>query len=162
MARRLLALVCLALFTTALAAADKYAVPPHPASGTAKCNVKIDTGSPDTKLNKDKKWDVTIVGKYNYDDAWTFKELKAEIIYTKGMDTEILPAKTVTDETKLAKAGSFDFSFPGIRPPVEGEVVNVKVSIKVTKAGEEPKSNAEAKAVPEPLQQEEMPLLPPE
>jgi len=116
-------------------AADKYAVPPHPALGTKKCAVAFGTASPSATKNAGGNWNVSGVGKYNYDTAWTFKSLTCEIIYTKGAKSKFGPSTTITDESTIGTPDSFSFSFNDVVPPVENEKMVMKVSIVVSKAG---------------------------
>lgn len=131
-------------------AADTYKVPPHPASTVNKCAVTQDVGQPVAKKDGSGNWDVSTTGKYNYDTAWAFKSLKAEIVYTKGVRTRFGPSTTIPDETTIGTAGTFSFSFPGLSPPAADEVMNLRVDIVVQKTGEADKTESHAKAVPAP------------
>ncbi len=136
----------LGVMTAVVEAAPKYAVP---ALGTKKCVVEQDVGQPVTKKNGN-NWDVSTTGKYNYDDAWTFKSLKAEIIYTKGAMTTYGPFTTILDESKIGTPGLFQFAFPNLPPPGQGEVMNLKVTITVMKGGQPDETDSHAKQVPMP------------
>ena len=146
---RLLATVVLGVTTSVLIAADKYAVPPHPASTTQKCAVDQPTGQP-TSAKNGTNWDVSTSGKYNYDDTWSFKSLKAEILYTKGLTTRAGPLTIITDESTIGTPGTFLFPFPNIPPPQADEMMNLKVTIIVRKTGQQDKTENHAKQVPMP------------
>ena len=68
-------------------------------------------------------WTVTGAVKYNYDAAWTFKELKVYTTYTKGVVSRDGPASTITDESTLASPGSYSVTFNNISATAVGEVL---------------------------------------
>ena len=59
----------------------------------------------------------------NYDDAWTFKQLLVETVYTKGATSTYGPSSSVTNESLLGTPGSYSVTYNDIRPPVAGEVL---------------------------------------
>jgi hypothetical protein len=135
---RVLALVVLMSCVTCVAAADKYAVPPHPKSDAQRmCAVVFDKGYPKTTGDA-KAWTVTINGKYNYDDTWQFKSLEVRLVYNNLAKKTMKegPKYTVTDETTLATPGSYTTVFSSVTPTVDGEVMEAIGRITIKKTGQ--------------------------
>jgi hypothetical protein len=133
MVRALLMSIGFLFSTVTLAlAAPKYAAPPL---GIKKCVIEFDAGSPVAEKDG-KNWKVHVKGKYNYDDAWTFKKLEVYLTYTKGTESRSGQSWNVTNESALGTPGTFSVTFNGVPPPEPGEVLVATIRITVSKMGE--------------------------
>lgn len=133
-------------------AADKYAVPPHPASDVVKkCAITFDKNQPVTTGN-DAGWSISASGKYNYDTMSKFRSIDVKLVYINSKTQAVRsgPSYSITDETTLATAGSWSASFTNVAPPKADESIRIYATISVTTQGLLPTNNSVNSAVPPP------------
>lgn len=116
-------------------AAAKYAAP---ALGVKKCVWEFDAGQPAATKNKTGGYDVTVTGKYNYDDTWTFNKLviNLESVPTGGGAGTTLQTWTCTNESSLATPGTFSVSFNNVAPPGQNNILWVSGTFTATQQGQ--------------------------
>ena len=92
---------------------------------------EFNIGSPRATVNPNGTWTVTGIGTYRYDRGHTFKEFRVEVAYAKGADAPVGVTHRFTDETTVAKPGTFSTEF-NLRAPKEGEVLTLRAVLVTT------------------------------